>query len=152
MKSGHHCVYDLKYHLILVTKYRKKYFTPQILNRLQEICKDLCSKWSVELIEFGGESDHIHLLISTTPTMQLSKFVGNLKTVSSRTIRKEYQEHFRKFYWKPVLWTRAYCIISSGGAPIDVIRNYIRSQWGIHLHPNHRLWVENSSGELLIKY
>ena len=130
MKSSHHCVYDLKYHLVLVTKYRRKCFTPQIRNRLESISRELCSKWSIDLLEFGGESDHIHLLISTKPTVQLSKFVGNLKTVSSRIIRKEYQEHFRKYYWKPVLWTRAYCIISSGGAPIEVIKNYIRSQNG----------------------
>ncbi len=128
IQSSHHCVFDLKYHLILVSKYRQKCFSTQILNRLQEICKDLCSKWEVELLEFGGEKDHIHLLISTKPTLQLSKFIGNLKTVTSRIIRKEYKNHLAKYYWKPVLWTRSYCIISSGGAPIDIIKNYLRSQ------------------------
>ena len=130
MKSTHHCVYDLKYHLVLVTKYRRKCFSTQILKRLEEICRELCFKWSIDLLEFGGESDHVHLLISTKPTVQLSKFVGNLKTVTSRLIRKEFQNHLKKYYWKPVLWTRAYCIISSGGAPIDVIKNYIRTQDG----------------------
>ena len=68
MKSSHHSVYSLNYHLVLVTKYRRKCFTAKILERLKAICSDLCSKWSVELVEFGGESDHIHLLISTNPT------------------------------------------------------------------------------------
>ena len=130
MKSSHHSVYSLNYHLVLVTKYRRKCFTTKILKRLKAICSDLCSKWPVELIEFGGEGDHIHLLISTNPTIQLSKFVGNLKTVTSRIIRKEYQEHLKKYYWKPVLWTRAYCIITTGGAPIDVIKQYLQSQGG----------------------
>ena len=130
MKSSHHSLYSLNYHLVLVTKYRRKCFTAKILERLKAICSDLCSKWSVELVEFGGESDHIHLLISTNPTIQLSKFIGNLKTVTSRIIRKEYQQHLKKYYWKPVLWTRAYCIITTGGAPIDVIKQYLRSQGG----------------------
>ncbi|MCA1792767.1 MAG: transposase, partial [Desulfobacteraceae bacterium] len=62
------------------------------------------------------------------PTIDLSRFINNLKTVSSRLVRKNYQEHLAKFYWEPVLWTRAYCLLSSGGAPIDVINQYIQNQ------------------------
>ena len=108
MKSHYHCVYDLKYHLVLVTKYRRKCFTEAILQRLNEICFELCQKWEVELIEFGGELDHIHLLLEMNPTIQISKFVNNLKTVTSRYTRKEFAEHLKNYYWQPVLWTRAY--------------------------------------------
>ena len=72
-----------------------------MLNRLEEIIKDICNRWDVEVLEFSGEEDHIHLLISAHPSMELSKFINNLKTVSSRLIRKEYKEHLSKFYWKP---------------------------------------------------
>ena len=127
-RAHHHAKYDLKYHLVLVTKYRKKCITKDMLNRLEEIMKDVCNKWDVEVLEFSGEEDHIHLLISAHPSMELSKFINNLKTVSSRLIRKEFKEHLSKFYWKPYFWTRAYFIATTGGAPLEVIKQYIQSQ------------------------
>lgn len=128
MKSHYHCVYKLKYHLVLVTKYRKKCFTNDMLIRLEEICQRVCDKWEINLDEFGGESDHIHLLLDMHPNLTPSKFVNNLKTVTSRLIRKEFSDHLDNYYWKPVLWTRAYCLITAGGAPIEVLKNYIQNQ------------------------
>lgn len=128
LRSHHHCVYKITYHLVLVTKYRRKCFTKEILDRLQEICKDICEKWDIGLIEFGGEQDHIHLLLDFHPSAQPSKFVNNLKTVSSRLIRRDFSDHLANFYWKPVMWTRAYCLLSAGGAPIEVIKQYIENQ------------------------
>ena len=129
MKRAHYnAKYDLKYYLVLVTKYRKKCITKDMLNRLEEIIKDICKRWDVELLEFSGEEDHIHLLISAHPSMELSKFINNLKTVSSRLIRKEFKEHLSKFYSKPYFWTRAYFIATTGGAPLEVIKQYIQSQ------------------------
>jgi putative transposase len=127
-KSHWHCVYHLKYHLVLVTKYRKKCFTQEILARLKDICTELANQWDIELVEFGGEADHIHLLLDMHPNIMPSRFVGNLKTVSSRYIRKEFSEHMKQFYWKPVLWTRAYCLITAGGAPLEVLKHYIQNQ------------------------
>lgn len=128
MKSHYHCVYDLKYHLVIVTKYRKKCFTEQILERLNEISSELCQKWEIDLIEFGGEADHIHLLIEMNPTIQISKFVNNIKTVTSRYIRKEFSEHLAAYYWERVLWTRAYYISTVGGAPLTTVKKYIENQ------------------------
>ena len=73
MKSHYHCVFDMKYHLVLVTKYRRKCFTNEILNRLEVIARELCEKWGVQILEFGGEADHIHLLLDMNPTVQPSK-------------------------------------------------------------------------------
>ena len=118
----------MNFHLVLVTKYRKKVFSQPILERLESIIKDVCKKWDVTLDEFRGEEDQIHLLISMHPSLQPSKFINNLKTVSSRRLRSEYTEYMKKFYWKPMLWTRAYCLLSTGGANIETIRKYIQSQ------------------------
>ena len=63
--------------------------------------------------------------------------------VSSRLIRKEFPEQLQKYYWNPVLWSRAYCLLTAGGAPIEILREYI--EVAIHLPPNHRLWKENSA-------
>ena len=128
LRSHYHCVYKITYHLVLVTKYRRKCFTKEILDRLHEISKDICEKWDIGLVEFGGEQDHIHLLLDFHPSAQPSKFVNNLKTVSSRLIRRDFSDHLAKFYWKPVMWTRAYCLLSAGGAPIEVIKQYIENQ------------------------
>lgn|SRR5574343_205856 len=127
-KSHYHCVYNLKYHLVLVTKYRRKCFTKEILQRLEEICRDLCQMWEISVVEFGGEEDHVHLLLDMHPNIMPSKFVNNLKTVTSRRLRKEFANHFNQFYWKPVLWTRAYCLITAGGAPLSILKAYIKKQ------------------------
>ncbi|MET0466860.1 MAG: IS200/IS605 family transposase [Chitinophagaceae bacterium] len=128
MKSHYHCLYRLKYHLVLVTKYRKKCFTDEILIRLEVILKELCIKWDITLEAFNGEQDHVHLLLDLHPNILPSVLINNLKTVSSRLIRKEFASHFTKFYWKPTLWTRAYCLISTGGAPLDILKEYIQKQ------------------------
>ena len=128
LRSHFHCVYYLNYHLVLVTKYRRKCFTKNMLERLEEICKNTCELWDIDLLEFGGESDHIHLLLSMHPNIMPSRFVNNLKTVSSRLMRKEFSTHLQKSFWKPVLWTRAYCLITVGGAPLEVIKKYIERQ------------------------
>jgi len=128
LKSHPQCVYNLHYHLVLVTKYRRKCFTKKILSHLEKVCKNICEMWEIDLLEFGGESDHIHLLISMHPNIMPSRFVNNLKTVTSRLIRKEHKEHLEKFYWKPVLWTRAYCLITAGGAPLEILQKYIEKQ------------------------
>ena len=128
-KSYYHCVYNLTYHfVVLVTKNGRKCFTGAMLDRLKEIITNLCQKWEVELLEFQGASDHVHLLIELHPNIMPSKFINNLKTVTSRLMRKEFAKHLATFYWKPVLWTRAYCLLSTGGATIDTIRQYIEKQ------------------------
>ncbi len=99
-----------------------------MLERLEVICREQCEKWDIELLEFGGEADHVHLLLAFHPNTMPSKFINSLKTVSSRLIRKEFSEHLSSFYWKPVLWTRAYCLLSAGGAPLEIIRKYIQAQ------------------------
>jgi putative transposase len=100
-----------------------------MLERLEEIFKDLLLKWHCELIKFGGEGDHIHILFEAVPTIQLADLVKNLKSVSSRRMKNEYAEHLKQYYWKPYFWNRAYCIISVGGrANIQTLLKYIENQ------------------------
>lgn len=87
-----------------------------------------CQNQKSELVECNGEEDHVHLLVDISPDVPPSKLVNTLKTISSRLIRKEFAEHVNKYYWKPVFWTGAYCVISSGGAPLDTLKKYIQSQ------------------------
>jgi REP-associated tyrosine transposase len=100
----------------------------EVLERLHGIFLGALEKWHSELIEFNGEEDHVHLLFQTNPAVQLSKLVNNLKTVSSRLIRKDFRKHVNRFYWKPVFWHRSYCLITTGRASIEILRKYIEEQ------------------------
>lgn len=121
-------VSDLKCHLVLTPKYRRKIFTDPMLTRLEEIFKDLMIKWGGRLIEFNGEMDHVHILLQYTPQTELSKLINNLKTVSSRYLRKEFSEEINKIYWKDVLWTSGYGVFSCGGVTVQELKKYIENQ------------------------
>lgn len=99
-----------------------------MLVRLGEIFDQLCQKWGCEVVEFNGEQDHVHLLFGYYPQMQLSKFVNNLKTVSSLYIRKEFKNDVDKFYRKPVFWHSAYFIASCGGVTVEQLKRYVCEQ------------------------
>lgn len=121
-------VYSLSIHLVLITKYRKKVITKPMLTRLKAIFTETCAKWDCELREFNGESDHVHLLIDINPKVQISTFANNLKTVSSRLIRKEFPERCAKYYSKPVFWKIGYFVSSTAGANLETIKRYIQQQ------------------------
>ena len=126
--KGWRTVYSLTAHIVLVTKYRRKAINSSILQRLAEIFEDTLKKWESELVEFNGEPDHVHLLISYPPHVQLSKLIANLKTVSSRLIRKEFPDHIGRFYDKPVFWTGAYFVASCGGVTVEQLKRYVENQ------------------------
>ena len=129
-KTNRHSCYNLKYHLVVVTKYRHKAINEDVLSRLDEICKDILgNSWNCDILEFNGEDDHIHVLFEDPPQVQLSKLVNNFKTVSSRLIRKEFKEHIDNyFYNKPYFWSNSYLVLSTGGATIETIKHYIENQ------------------------
>ena len=124
-----HCSYLIHFHLVVVTKYRRKCITKPMLKRLEEIFAATLEKWDCSLVEFNGEADHVHVLMSVNPKVKPSKLVNNLKTVSSRLIRKEFSEHLGRVYrGKPIFWSRTYCLLACGGAPLAVIKQYIEQQ------------------------
>lgn len=128
LNKGYRNVYDLNIHLVLVTKYRQKVISREILNRLQDIFASTCQKWRSELREFNGESDHVHLLINYPPDVEVSKLVNNLKTVSSRLIRKEFAVQVNAVYSKPVFWSGVYFVASSGGTTLEQLKAYVENQ------------------------
>lgn len=119
---------SLTAHLVLVTKYRKNVIDSKILQRIEEIIRSVCERWGCEVKEFNGECDHIHLVFSYYPQVQLSKLINNLKTVTSRIIRKEFEEKLAKVYSEPVFWTNSYFIASCGGVTIEQLNQYVQNQ------------------------
>lgn len=126
--SSARSVSDLKAHLVLTTKYRRKVLTGEMISRLSDVITDLCEKWDCKVIEFNGEDNHIHLLFQYYPQMELPKFIGNIKSVTSRRLRQEFPKQINKMYWKKVLWNESYFIASCGGVTISVLKKYIENQ------------------------
>ena len=127
LRTKRHIVFSLHLHLVFVTKYRKKVFSSLMMERLKYHFLRVCEDFDCKLIEVNGETDHVHLLIEPLPHTTPSKLVNSLKGVSSRLLRKEFPS-LEKYYWKGGLWSPSYFIASCGGAPIDIVKEYIENQ------------------------
>ena len=126
--KNRHSAYNLHVHLVFITKYRKKVLADNHRQYFKEVVAEICKDFGAELKECNGEGDHVHMLIQYPPTVQLSKMVNNLKSVTSRRMRANFID-LRAAYNKPVLWSRlTYFAGSCGGAPLEIIKQYIQNQ------------------------
>ena len=98
------------------------------MNDLNEIFLKICSSFEAELIEFDGEDDPVHLLIHYPPKVSISTLVNSLKGVSSRMLRQKEYPTIKQKLWGNALWSPSYFAASCGGAPIDIVRQYIEQQ------------------------
>ena len=131
IRSGRHCVFHMHVHLVFVTKYRKDVFTKPMLDAMEGMFKKVCLDFEAELTEFNGEDDHVHLLINYPPKVAVSNLVNSLKGVSSRHLRKDFPEIKNKL-WGGSLWSPSYFASSCGGAPLEIIKQYIEQQQTPH--------------------
>ncbi|WP_209455041.1 IS200/IS605 family transposase [Thermoanaerobacterium butyriciformans] len=127
LDSNNHSVFLLYYHLIMAVKYRRKIIDDNISNRLKEIFENISPNYNISLQEWNHDKDHVHILFKAEPNSEISKFINAYKSASSRLIKKEYPQIKQKL-WKEYFWSRSYCLLTSGGAPIEVIKQYIESQ------------------------
>jgi putative transposase len=127
-RTGRHCVFKNNIHLVFVTKYRRGVLTDSMLTRMEELMKETCKQMDCELIEFNGEHDHVHMMVSVHPKLAISNLVGKLKGKSSYFIRQEFSKEVKKKLWGDHFWSPSYCVVSCGGAPLDVVKKYIENQ------------------------
>ena len=127
LDSNHHSVFLMHYHLILVVKYRRKVINDTISERLREIFESIGPNYNITVEELNRDGDHIHVLFKGHPNTGLSKFINAYKSASSRLIKKEFPQ-IRKILWKEMFWSRSFCLLTTGGANIDTIRQYIETQ------------------------
>jgi putative transposase len=127
LDTNNHSVFLLYYHLVLVTKYRRKVIDDNISNRLKEIFEKIQDNYNITLQEWNHDKDHVHILFKAHPNTELSKFINAYKSASSRLIKKEFPE-IKQQLWKEYFWSRSYCLLTTGGEPIEVIKRYIESQ------------------------
>lgn len=128
IRTGRHLVFSLYAHLVFVIKYRRNVFNKQLLDYLKLVFTDLCNSFEVQLIEFEGEQDHVHLLINYPPKLSLSKLVNSLKGVSSRLLRAKFKQNISRYYEKEMFWSPSYFVGSCGGATLYLVKQYIQNQ------------------------
>ena len=127
LDNNNHSVFSMYYHLVLVTKYRRKVINDTISKRLREIFDYIAVNYNISVVEWNDNQDYVHILFKAQPNSELSKFINAYKSASSRLIKKEYPDIKEKL-WKEYFWSRSFCLITTGGVTIDVIKQYIESQ------------------------
>lgn len=127
LDNNNHSVFLMYYHLVLVVKYRREVIDKDISARLREIFEYIALNYNIIVIEWNDDKDHIHILFKGQPNTELSKFINAYKSASSRLIKKEYPK-IKKQLWKECFWSRSFCLLTTGGVTIDVIKKYIESQ------------------------
>lgn len=128
VRTGRHCVYELKAHLVFLTKYRRSVLSARAHADLETIFSDICKSFGASLVECNGEKDHVHLLIDYPPKLRLSRLVNSLKGVSARLLKKKAYPEIISNLWGKHLWSRSYYVGSCGGATLDIIKQYIKNQ------------------------
>ncbi len=122
-----HSVFMMYYHLVLVVKYRRKVIDNDISERLRGIFDYISPKYGIAIDEWNHDKDHVHVMFTAQPKSELSKFINAYKSASSRLIKKEYPQ-IRKSLWQERFWNQSFCLLTTGGVPIEVIKQYIEEQ------------------------
>ena len=124
-KTSNNIVYSCKYHIVWCPKYRRKVLVDAVAVRLEEIVRHAAAEKQVEIIEMEIMPDHVHLLCEVHPQYGVHLFVKLLKDRSSRLLRQEFKSLRTRL---PTLWTNSYFISTVGGAPLEMIKQYIENQ------------------------
>lgn len=126
-RKGAHTVYDIKYHLVWVTKYRYQVLGGEVAVRTRDVIREICMQHEIIILKGHVGRDHIHLFVSAPPRLSVSKKMQYIKGKSSRRLQQEYPT-LRKRYWGQHLWARGYFCASSGTVTDEMIEAYIEQQ------------------------
>ncbi|MCQ6529830.1 IS200/IS605 family transposase [Bacillus mycoides] len=127
LDSNNHSVLLLHYHLVLVVKYRRNVFNDDMSDYAKDMFVRLSEKYNVTLIGWNHDIDHVHILFKAHPNTEMTKFINAYKSASSRLIKKEFPKVKNKL-WKEMFWSRSFCLLTTGGATLDVVKKYIENQ------------------------
>lgn len=122
-----HSLYDLKYHIVWITKYRKKVLTGQVAESTRSLIREICKANDIEIIKGHVSKDHVHLFLSIPPHLSISNVVQMIKGKSSRKLLSNFKE-LQKQFWGRHFWARGYFVASSGNVTDEVIMKYIEQQ------------------------
>ena len=127
LDSNNHSVFLMYYHLVLVVKYRREVFDEKVSDYAKDMFVKLGEKYNISLVEWNHDKDHVHILFKAHPNTELSKFINAYKSASSRLIKRDFPQ-IRKKLWEEMFWSRSFCLLTTGGSPINVVKKYIENQ------------------------
>ena len=128
---NNHSVFLLYYHLILVTKYRRQVIDDEISDFAKDTFIRISESYHITLIEWNHDKDHVHIVFKAQPKTELTKFINAYKSASSRLIKRDFPR-VKQFLWKEMFWSKSFCLLTTGGARIDLIKKYIQNQGNNH--------------------
>ena len=131
LDTNNHSVFLLYYHLVLVTKYRRQVIDDEISEHAKTTFERISESYHITLVEWNHDKDHIHIMFKAQPKTELTKFINAYKSASSRLIKRDFPR-VKQFLWKEMFWSKSFCLLTTGGAPIDVIKKYIQNQGNNH--------------------
>ena len=126
-RKSSHTVYDLKYHLVWITKYRKPVLTGEIASRVRDLIREICKGKDIEIIKGHVSKDHVHIFVSVPPHLSVSHVMQSLKGKTSRKMMSEFK-YLSRTFWGRHIWARGYFVASSGNVTDEVIIKYIEMQ------------------------
>ena len=127
LDNNNHSVFAMYYHLVLVVKYRRKVFDDTISSYARSVFEKISPSYNISLLEWNHDIDHVHIMFKAQPNSELSKFINAYKSASSRLIKRDFPK-IRNKLWKEQFWSQSFCLLTTGGAPIEVIKKYIETQ------------------------
>ncbi len=127
LDTNNHSVFLLYYHLVLVVKYRRQVFDDTMSEFAKDIFLRISKLYNITLEQWNHDKDHVHIMFRAHPNTEMSKFINAYKSASSRLIKKNFPAVRRKL-WKEMFWSRSFCLLTTGGVPIEVIKRYIEKQ------------------------
>ena len=138
-KSNNNIVYSCTYHIIWCPKYRRKVLVVDFDKRLKKIIREVALELNVDIIEMETDNDHIHILADIDPQFGIMKFVKKAKGRSSRILRDEFHHLKTKL---PTLWTNSSFVATAGGAPLEIIKQYVENQQTSERPKERQKWKE----------
>ena len=126
-RTASHSRFDIKYHFVWITKYRRSVLTGQVAHRLRDLIREICKTHEIEIMRGHVSADHVHILVSAPPNISASKIMQYVKGKTSRKLMMEFR-HLNRLFWGRHMWARGYFVASSGNVTDEVIQEYIRLQ------------------------
>ncbi|HGF8031767.1 TPA: IS200/IS605 family transposase [Enterococcus faecium] len=131
LNTNNHSVFLLCYHLVLVTKYRRQVIDNEISEFAKTTFVQITESYSITLVEWNHGRYYVHILCKAQLKTELTKLINDYKSTSSRLIKRDFPRA-KQFFWKEMLWSKSFCLLTTGGTPIDVIKKYIQNQGNNH--------------------
>jgi putative transposase len=128
LDKGSHSVYSLQYHFVQCVKYRREVLVnPLVIDLLKQTAHNISENFDVEVLNIECDKDHFHMIFKSKPTLELTKYINAIKTISSREIRRKFPE-VKQLLWKDAFWSRSYFLATTGQVTLDVLKKYVDNQ------------------------